>query len=83
MKISVSLNDEDVAFLDRYAATHATGSRSGAVAAAIRALRDEELEDAYAEAFMEWRESGEQQVWESVVGDGLDDRDAVVSPPAE
>lgn len=81
MKISVSLNSEDVAFLDSYAAEHDKGSRSAAVAAAIRALRDEELEDAYAEAFIEWRDSGEQRVWESVVGDGLDDRDAVDRPP--
>ncbi len=83
MKISVSLDSEDVAFLDSYAFKHDKGSRSAAVAAAIRALRDEELEDAYSEAFIEWRDSGEQRVWESVVADGLDDRDAVVRQPVE
>lgn len=82
MKISVSLDSEDVAFLDSYASRHGNGSRSGAVAAAIRALRDEELEDSYAEAFVEWQGSGEQRVWESVVGDGLADGDAVVRSSA-
>ena len=79
----MSLDSEDVAFLDLYAAQHEKGSRSAAVAAAIRALRDEELEDAYAVAFIEWRDSGEQRVWESVVGDGLDERDAVHRLPDE
>ena len=31
MKLSVSLPDEDVEFLDRYAAEHGIGSRSAAV----------------------------------------------------
>lgn len=83
MKISVSLEAEDVAFLDHYASRHDKGSRSAAVAAAIRSLRDEELEDAYSEAFIAWRDSGEGRVWESVVADGLDDRDAVVRLPGD
>ena len=83
MKISVSLEAEDVAFLDHYASRHDKGSRSAAVAAAVRALRDEELEDAYSEVFVEWRDSGEQRAWESVVADGLDGRDAVVRLPGD
>lgn len=72
MKISVSLEADEVAYLDRYASTHATGSRSAAVAAAIRALRETDLQQAYAEAFAQWRESGDADAWESVTADGLD-----------
>ena len=71
MKMSVSLGADDVAFLDAYAAAHTGGSRSAAVAAAVRALRESELSDAYAQAFAEWNASGEADLWEPVAGDGL------------
>jgi hypothetical protein len=35
--------------------------------------RDEDLEAAYIEAWAEWFKSGEADVWDVVVGDGLDD----------
>ena len=71
MKISVSLDREDVRFLDTYARDHSCGSRSAAVGAAIRALRESSLTDDYVQAFSQWMESGEDQVWEPVVADGL------------
>lgn len=71
MKISVSLESEDVRFLDDYAHDHGCGSRSAAVGAAIRALREASLTDDYVQAFSEWIESGQDQAWESVVADGL------------
>lgn len=71
MKISVSLRDEDVSFLDDYAQTHGMPSRSATVQRAVRLLRASQIEDDYAEAFQEWIDSGEANVWETVVGDGL------------
>ena len=70
-KISVSLPDDDVAFLDGYARAHAR-SRSAAVHEAITVLRQDTLADAYAEAFDEWEEAGESEVWAQTAGDGLE-----------
>lgn len=66
-KISVSLPDADVAFLDALA-----GTRSAAVAAGVRLLRERELEAQYADAYREWEESGEAAAWDVTAGDGLD-----------
>lgn len=74
MKVSVSLADEDVAFLDEYAISHQVASRSAAVQQAVDLLRSQNLAEAYADAWDEWSASGEAALWESVVGDGLDDR---------
>jgi Arc/MetJ-type ribon-helix-helix transcriptional regulator len=52
VKISVSLPDSDVVFIDRFAAE--TGeTRSGALHRAIRSLRYEILGEQYAAAFAE------------------------------
>ncbi len=71
MKISVSLPDEDVEFLDEYARTQGYGSRSAVVHAAVRILRSSKLGDAYAEAWQEWEDSGEAEIWDRAVGEGL------------
>jgi antitoxin MazE9 len=70
-KVSVSLPDEDVAFLDEYAQAHVR-SRSAAVHEAISALRQGTLADAYAEAFDEWEQRGEGELWAQAAGDGLE-----------
>ena len=72
MKVSVSLPDDDLAFLDEYARNAGLESRSAAVQKAIRLLRTAELGAAYAAAWEEWYESGEAALWELTVGDGLD-----------
>ena len=72
MKISVSLPAEDVEFLDEYAKSPGIGSRSAVVQRAVRLLRASGLGPAYAEAWEEWRASGEAEEWDSVVGDGLE-----------
>ena len=72
MKISVSLPDEDVAFLDRYAQDVAAGSRSAVVQRAIRLLRATELGPAYAQAWEEWATGGDAEAWEAVAGDGIE-----------
>ncbi len=70
MKVSVSLPDSDVEFLDAYARDQGYGSRSAALHEAVRLLRAAELGDAYADAWREWSDSGEADLWESVTGDG-------------
>lgn len=71
MKVSVSLPDEDVEFLDAYASAHAPTSRSAVVHEAIRVLRLSQLDDAYQAAWEEWSGSDEAGAWESTAGDGL------------
>ena len=72
MKISVSLPDEDVEFLDQYARSIAAGSRSAVVQRAIRLLRATELGSAYAQAWEEWATGGDADAWDAVVGDGIE-----------
>ena len=72
MKISVSLPEEDVAFLDRYAESVAAGSRSAVVQRAIRLLRATELGPAYAQAWEEWATVGDAEAWDAVAGDGIE-----------
>lgn len=71
MKLSVSLPDDDVEFLDRYAASEKLESRSAAVHKAVRLLRASLLGPAYEDAWAEWARSPDEEPWESVVGDGL------------
>lgn len=65
MKVSLSLPERDIAFIDEYAAAHASTSRSAVIRKAIDALRLDALGDAYRDAWDEWTESGEADVWRS------------------
>jgi Arc/MetJ-type ribon-helix-helix transcriptional regulator len=71
MKVSVSLPDEDVEFVDEYARTRGFGSRSAVLHKAVRLLRTADLGNAYADAWQEWEDSGEAELWDSASGDGL------------
>lgn len=71
MKVSVSLPAEDVEFLDRYAASQGIGSRSAAVHKAVRLLRASQLGPAYEDAWAEWTDATDADLWETVVSDGL------------
>jgi len=71
MKVSVSLPDDDVAFLDEFARRHHISSRSAALHHAVRLLRASQLEAAYHDAWDDWRDRGENEAWEVTVGDGL------------
>jgi len=73
MKISVSLPQEDVAFVDEYAAKTDADSRSAVIHAAIELLRASNLEAEYEEAFAEWDKSEDAEFWDRVSGDGLTD----------
>jgi len=71
MKVSVSLPEDDIDFLDAYAETQGIASRSAVLHKAVRMLRASELGDAYGEAWAEWSESGEEAVWSEADTDGL------------
>jgi Arc/MetJ-type ribon-helix-helix transcriptional regulator len=71
VKVSVSLPDEDVEFLDEYAASQGIGSRSAAVHKAVRLLRSSELGPAYEDAWADWSASADSGLWESALDDGL------------
>lgn len=71
MKLSVSIPQEDVEFIDRYAAEHGVDSRSGVLQRAVSLLRSAELGDDYAAAWDEWAQT-DADVWHVAAGDGLE-----------
>jgi Arc/MetJ-type ribon-helix-helix transcriptional regulator len=73
MKISVSLPQEDVTFVDKYATRTEAESRSAVIHTAIGLLRAAELEAEYTEAFAEWDASEDAAFWDRTSGDGITD----------
>lgn len=73
MEVSISLSQEDLDVLDDYVRRAGLRSRSAGVQHAIRVLRYPTLEDDYANAWAEWSESGEAEVWDLAAGDGTGD----------
>lgn len=71
MKVSVSLPDEDVEFLDAYAEAQGFASRSAVLHKAVRLLRAAELGPAYEDAFNEWASSEDADLWDKTASDGL------------
>lgn len=71
MKVSVSLPDADVAFLDAYAQKEGIQSRSAVLHKAVRLLRSSALSSAYEDAWNEWAASGEAELWDAAACDGL------------
>jgi Arc/MetJ-type ribon-helix-helix transcriptional regulator len=71
MKVSVSLPDDDVEYLDAYARDHGIESRSAVVQQAVRLLRASELGPAYEGAWTEWSRGDDAELWEVATGDGL------------
>lgn len=71
MKVSLSIPDEDVEFLDAYAKSHGGSSRSATVQHAIRTLRASELAGDYEAAFAEWITDQDAEAWDTTAGDGL------------
>jgi Arc/MetJ-type ribon-helix-helix transcriptional regulator len=72
MKVSVSLPDEDVEFLDTYVHDQGAASRSAALHKAVGLLRDAQLADAYEDAWTTWDSSDEPGIWDAALADGLD-----------
>ncbi len=73
MEIRVELSQEDLALLDLIARRE--GSRAAAVASAIAAMR-EQLGRDYELAWDEWDKSGDSELWDRTIGDGVLDDDA-------
>jgi Arc/MetJ-type ribon-helix-helix transcriptional regulator len=73
MKLSVSVSDDEVEFMDRYAGEHGVPSRSGVVQRALSLLRANELSEDYSAAWSEWDAAG-ADAWDATTGDGIDDR---------
>jgi len=71
VKLSVSIPDDVVEFIDEYAEEHGLESRSGVVQRAIGLLRASELGDEYARAWAEWAESDDAGAWDATAADGL------------
>ena len=71
MKVSVSLPDEDVEFLDAYAQSQGFASRSAVVHKAVRLLRASELGPAYEDAWTEWSSSADADLWATTTADGV------------
>ncbi len=72
MKLSVSLPDGDVAFLDAYAREHGLDSRSGVLHEALALLRERAMSADYLAAWDEWADDADNAVWDSAAADGLD-----------
>jgi Arc/MetJ-type ribon-helix-helix transcriptional regulator len=72
MKVSLSLPDQDIQFLDEFARTVGARSRSAVIQRAVRLLRASEFGTAYAQVWKEWEVGGDAEVWESATGDGLE-----------
>lgn len=70
MKVSVSLPDEDVEFLDTYAERGGFASRSAVLHKAVRLLRASELGAAYEDAWAEWGAGVDGTLWEPTASDG-------------
>lgn len=71
MKVSVSLPEDDVRFLDEYADQRGLDSRSAALQRAVRLLRSAELGAAYEAAWEEWASGEDARLWERTTADGL------------
>ena len=70
-KISISLPADLVYYLDDCIREHKLESRSEVIATALRAMRERELETAYAAASQEWDGSEDAKLWDNALGDGL------------
>jgi Arc/MetJ-type ribon-helix-helix transcriptional regulator len=72
MKVSISLPEDDVQFLDAYAQSQGIESRSAVVHKAVRMLRVSELGEAYEDAFTSWDDEGEAAAWDVALADGVE-----------
>jgi hypothetical protein len=71
VQLSAQIDAELAHYLDLYQEQHQLESLAAALEQAITALRVQTLEREYALAAQEWEVSGEAQLWDSTVGDGL------------
>ncbi len=70
-KISINLPVDLVYYLDDCIREHQLESRSEVIATALRAMRERELETAYAAMSQEWDGSEDAKLWDNALRDGL------------
>jgi antitoxin ParD1/3/4 len=70
-KLSISLTEDLVKFIDRYRSDCGLKARSEVIDQALRLLKQQSLEAAYAEAYGEMVQ--EDTLWDVTIGDGLSD----------
>lgn len=63
--------EEDVEYLDFYARERQLDSRSAVLHKAVRLLRASELGAAYEDAWTEWDESEDSDLWDAAAADGV------------
>jgi hypothetical protein len=68
VKLSVSLPEDDVAFLDAYGQANGNQTRSAVLHLAIFVLRGVHLASSYEEAWSEWAQTAEAAEWAAVPG---------------
>jgi Arc/MetJ-type ribon-helix-helix transcriptional regulator len=73
MKISVSLPEDDVRFIDEYGAQANVPTRSAVIHEAVTMLRSSSMEAAYTAAWDEWAGSEDAAYWDTTSADGLAD----------
>ena len=66
MKLSISIPDEESAFVDQCVEDGLYPSRSAVVLRALRLLKSADLGAMYAEAFAEWEASADAVAWDAV-----------------
>lgn len=70
VKLSVSLDEEHVALIDRVAAQGGFRSRSAVIQHALERLSATDLHGDYAEAWEDWRATGDDEPWDAAAADG-------------
>jgi antitoxin ParD1/3/4 len=70
-KLSISLTEDLVKFIDSYRTDRGLKARSEVIDRALRLLKQHSLEVAYEEAYAEMAQ--EAALWDATVGDGLTD----------
>ncbi|WP_322748136.1 MULTISPECIES: ribbon-helix-helix domain-containing protein [unclassified Frankia] len=73
MKISISLPDDDVSFIDEFGAQSSNSSRSAVIHQAVGLLRAASIETAYTEAWDEWAATTDAELWDAIAADELAD----------
>ena len=73
VKISVSLPEDDVRFIDDYATQANVSTRSAVIHEAVMMLRSISMETAYTAAWDEWAGSEDAALWDTASSDGLAD----------
>ena len=76
VKLSISLSDEDVEFIDAWAEQAGLSSRSAVVQQALARLRASDMLGDYADAWDEWQAEGDDESWDAASGDGASARSA-------